>query len=167
VTLAELNALATDTAARDLLRCCGSTAWASRMADARPFESADALFVTADCVWRALEEPDWREAFAAHPQIGASGASSASGAWPSAEQAGVVGASSSLIDRLAAKNREYEARFGYIFIVCATGKTAEEMLALLEQRLTNDSAVEIRIAADEQRRITRLRLQKLLAEASA
>jgi OHCU decarboxylase len=164
VTLEELNALPSDIAARELRRCCGSSAWASRMAAARPFESADALLVTADVVWRALGESDWREAFAAHPKIGASGAS---GAWSAQEQAGTAGAVPAVLERLATKNREYDARFGYIFIVCATGKTAEEMLALLERRLPHDPAVEIGIAADEQRKITRLRLQKLLAEAPA
>jgi OHCU decarboxylase len=163
MTLNELNTWRADSAARELLRCCGSPVWAARMAAARPFDSAHAMLVTADVVWSALREEDWREAFAAHPQIGASGDSS----WSAQEQAGVAGTTASVLERLAAKNREYKARFGYIFIVYASGKTAAEMLALLEERLPNDAATEIRVAEEEQRKITRLRLEKLLAEPAA
>jgi OHCU decarboxylase len=184
VRLEVLNNLETDAAIHDLLRCCGSTRWAQRVAAARPFSSVEQLVTTADTVWSSLDRSDWFEAFAAHPRIGerqagprgTGGAGSADGAagaepggsesrgWSAQEQAGTRVANVEQRERLAAQNREYEARFGHIFIVCAEGKSAGEMLALLERRLTNDPAQELRVAADEQRKITRLRLAKLLAE---
>ncbi|HZT77717.1 MAG TPA: 2-oxo-4-hydroxy-4-carboxy-5-ureidoimidazoline decarboxylase [Vicinamibacterales bacterium] len=180
MTIERLNALGAADAERELRQCCGSRAWAARMAAARPFASADAMAVTANVIWAALDESDWREAFAAHPRIGGD-ARLKSGApaepereheplgerWAAQEQSGAAAAAPPLLDRLAAKNREYEARFGYIFIVCATGKSADEMLSLLERRLTHDPRDEIRVAADEQRKITQLRLQKLIAEPDA
>ena len=133
------------------------------MAAARPFASADAMDTAADTIWRALDRADWLEAFAAHPRIGAgrSGGAGQAG-WSDQEQAGVAGAEARMKQRLADANRDYEARFGYIFIVCATGRTAAEMLALLEGRLRHDAGDELRVAAEEQRRITQLRLRKLL-----
>jgi OHCU decarboxylase len=165
MTLADLNALDDDAAVRAFLRCCGSSRWAHRMAEARPFADADTMAATADAMWRAVAQPDWLEAFAAHPQIGSnrSGRSDAS-AWSDDEQAGVAAAAAQTRRRLAEANRDYQARFGYIFIVCATGKTADEMLALLEGRLRHDAVDELRLAAEEQRKITRLRLIKLLEE---
>jgi 2-oxo-4-hydroxy-4-carboxy--5-ureidoimidazoline (OHCU) decarboxylase len=133
MTIDALNHLEREAAEAEFTRCCGSTAWARSMAAARPFASLDALVRAGDVIWRALAPGDWLEAFAAHPKIG--------------EQAG---------------NEDYQSRFGYIFIVCATGKTAAEMLAALEDRLTNDPAVELRVAAEEQRKITGLRLAKLM-----
>jgi OHCU decarboxylase len=153
--LDELNALSAAEAERELLRCCGSARWTRMMAAARPFASSDAMAVTADVIWAALGADDWREAFAAHPRIGAA----AAGPWASAEQAGVGDGSR---ERFAQANRDYEARFGHIFIVCATGKSGDEMLALLERRMRNNPAEELREAADQQRAITRLRLTKLL-----
>jgi len=158
MTLEELNTLDVDAAARDLLRCCGSTRWAARMAAARPFRDLDDLLDRADAAWRALDPGDWLEAFAAHPRIG----QRTSSAWASQEQAGAAQASADVRERLAAANRDYEARFGYIFIVCATGQSADAMLAALEDRLTHDPQRELRIAADEQGKITRLRLAKLV-----
>ena len=131
------------------------------MAAARPFAGVEAMAETADAVWRSLDRADWLEAFAAHPKIGA-GTAGAPG-WSDDEQAGVAGAAEQTRRRLAEANRDYEARFGYIFIVCATGRTAGEMLALLEARLRHDAGEELRIAAEEQRQITRLRLRKLIA----
>jgi OHCU decarboxylase len=142
------------------------------MAAARPFADAGAMSAAADAIWRALGRADWLEAFAAHPKIGAGrsggsdrpggpGGSRGSG-WSDEEQAGVADAGDETRRRLAQANREYEARFGYIFIVCATGRTAVEMLALLEGRLRHDAGEELRVAAEEQRRITQLRLRKLL-----
>ena len=143
------------------------------MTAARPFDSADAILETGDRVWRSLDRADWLEAFAAHPRIGDSGAGEAGraggaahGDWSAGEQAGVATATSTIRQRLAAANREYEARFGYIFIVCATGKSADEMLAMLEQRLENAPDAELRIAAEEQRKITQLRLSRLLNDRS-
>lgn len=156
--LDELNALDEASAARALLACCGSTGWAREMAASRPFDGPETMAHTSDRVWASLARSDWLEAFAAHPKIGARTAS----AWASAEQAGSAGASEEVRQRLAAGNRAYEARFGYIFIVCATGRSAGDMLAILERRLTNDPDEELRIAAEEQCKITRLRLAKLL-----
>jgi OHCU decarboxylase len=162
---------------RELLRCCGSTRWALRMATSRPFSSASQMAETADAIWSALDPADWLEAFAAHPRIGErkpepSGGSEQSGergtsgrtGWSGQEQAGTRSASDDERKQLIAANREYEARFGYKFIVCATGKSAGEMLAVLQGRLKNDPAQELREAAEEQRKITRLRLSKLLNE---
>jgi OHCU decarboxylase len=166
--LADLNALDEGAAADAFLRCCGSSRWAHRMAAARPFASAGAMDTTADTIWRSLERTDWLEAFAAHPRIGAGGAGRAgredTKVWSQQEQASVAGAEARTKRRLADANRDYEARFGYIFIVCATGKSADEMLALLAVRLRHDADDELRIAAEEQRKITRLRLRKLLEE---
>jgi OHCU decarboxylase len=172
VRLEDLNALDEKAAARQFLRCCGSSRWAQLMAAARPFASGEAMAHVANATWAALGREDWLEAFAAHPRIGddASGGSGRSGAaggeeterWSAQEQAGVADAAEATRHKLAEANREYQARFGYIFIVCATGRTAGEMLDILERRLRNDVVEEIEIAAEEQRKITRLRLAKLL-----
>lgn len=132
------------------------------MLAARPFVSRDDLMDRSDRIWRSLQPTDWLEAFAAHPRIGSRAASG----WAAGEQAGARGADESVLTRLAARNREYEARFGHIFIVCASGKSADEMLALLEARLDNEPDAELSIAAEEQRKITRLRLDKLLTESA-
>jgi 2-oxo-4-hydroxy-4-carboxy-5-ureidoimidazoline decarboxylase len=168
--LDDLNALDADAAARTLLRCCGSARWAAQMAAARPFASAGVMGVVADVVWSALDAADWLEAFAAHPRIGAGTGGSAKASaerqasddWSAEEQSRVGDAAQDVRDRLARRNHEYEARFGYIFIVCATGRSAGEMLGTLEARLPNDPDTELRIAANEQRKITRLRLEKLV-----
>jgi 2-oxo-4-hydroxy-4-carboxy-5-ureidoimidazoline decarboxylase len=160
-----LNNMPPDTARAALLRCCGSRRWADAMTACRPFASPDKAYQAADKVWSGLDRTDWLEAFAAHPRIGdldslrkkfATTADLASG-----EQAGVTGAGEDVIRALADGNSEYEAKFGHIFIVCATGKTAAEMLAILRERLPNDPDTELRIAAAEQAKITRLRLEKL------
>jgi allantoinase len=167
VGLDRLNTLHPDQARAELLRCCGSRRWAERLANLRPFASEEALFKTADEVWRGLDRADRLEAFAAHPRIGdldhlrARFASTAS--WAGGEQAGVAGASDRVLQELAEGNRDYEARFGYIFIVCASGKTADEVLGLLRGRLGNDPDSELAIASDEQAKITRIRLRKLLS----
>jgi len=148
------------------------------MSAARPFADATAMAEAADRIGSALEAADWLEAFAAHPKIGAGRAGGAGEAgragragraeraggedWSEQEQAGVALAADATLRRLADANRDYEARFGYIFIVCATGKSAAEMLALLEHRLRHDAGDELAIAAEEQRKITRIRLMKLL-----
>jgi hydroxyisourate hydrolase len=143
------------------------------MAAARPFASLESMTAAADSIWSSLDQADRLEAFAAHPKIGAGGARTAGEAgkageaggetdWSAAEQAGTASASADVLARLAEANREYEARFGYIFIVCATGKSADDMLDLVQRRLDNDPLIESRIAADEQRKITRLRIGKLL-----
>lgn len=170
--LQDLNALDDDAAARELLRCCGSSRWARAMAAARPFAGAEVMSTAADTIWSSLDRADWLEAFAAHPKIGETSGSGAPGGsggagrsgWAQQEQAGVAGAAEQTRRRLADANRDYEARFGYMFIVCAAGKTAQEMLALLGRRLRHDADEELRIAAEEQRKITQLRLRKLLEQ---
>ncbi|HSE63762.1 MAG TPA: 2-oxo-4-hydroxy-4-carboxy-5-ureidoimidazoline decarboxylase [Thermoanaerobaculia bacterium] len=156
--LDRLNALPREHAETQLLECCGSRQWARRLAAERPFASADDLADAADRIWRSLPADDWLEAFAAHPRIG----QSSSNARARREQAGTKSASPETLASLADVNREYEERFGHIFIVCATGKSAAEMLALAESRLHNDPQTELAIAAEEQRKIMRLRLAKLL-----
>ena len=171
--LDDLNRLDDGAAVRQLLQCCGSSRWAARMAASRPFGDLAAMVQAADRVFATLERADWLEAFGAHPAIGASGAGEAGKAgggagasqvegWASHEQQLVADATDATRRRLADLNRAYEVRFGYIFIVCATGKTGAEMLAVLERRLDNDPESELQIAANEQQKITHLRLQKLV-----
>lgn len=159
------NAIPTDDARAAMLRCCGSRRWADAMLVRRPFASADELFAAADAVWAALDRDDWLEAFAAHPRIGDINSLkqkfAATAAWSEGEQAGVAGADDAILHDLAAGNAQYEERFGHTFIVCATGKTAAEMLVLLRSRLANDAATELRVAAAEQAKIMHLRLEKL------
>ena len=162
MTLAEINALDPTQAEAGFLRCCGSRRWARAMAEARPFDSLVGMIGAGDERWLALAPDDWLEAFAAHPQIGEQKALST---WSSEEQAGAASAAAGERARLASLNAAYRARFGYIFIVCATGRSAAEMLTMLEQRLSNDPAIELRIAAEEQRRITGLRLARLMGDA--
>lgn len=163
-SLARLNALPARDAEEELLACCGSRGWARRMVASRPFRSDVEMAEEADRAWRDLSETDWLEAFAAHPRIGAAveNSSSRSRAWSQQEQAAASGTSPETLANLADANRDYEDRFGHVFIVCASGKNAAEMLRLLESRLGNDPRTELGIAAEEQRKITRLRLQKLL-----
>jgi OHCU decarboxylase len=164
--LARLNALDAETAEREMLKCCGAHAWAREMAARRPFEDTEELMLTADQVWWALGTRDWHEAFASHPKIGERKAAQAQSeqaqTWSEQEQAGARNAEQATLVELAEANRVYEEKFGHIFIVCATGKTAAQMLTLLRARLPNDPGIELRNAADEQRKITRLRLEKLL-----
>lgn len=163
--LTEFNRLDEGSAVRELLRCCGSTRWARAVAAARPFASLDAVCLAADHEWRGAAPDDILEAFRAHPKIGDTRRAGAAGQapdWSAAEQAGAHGASDEVRARLAAGNRAYESRFGYIFIICAAGKSAAEMLASLEMRLHHDPAEELLVAAEEQRQITRLRLAKLV-----
>ena len=150
--------------ARTLLRtCCGSTRWVDRMVVRRPFGDQASLLASAREEWDALDPEDWREAFAHHPKIGDRDSLTrrfaATRHLSAREQKGVEAAGEDVLGALAEANRVYEERFGYIFIVCATGRTAEEMLALLRARLGNDPATEIRVAAAEQAAITALRLE--------
>jgi OHCU decarboxylase len=166
--LQQLNELAPEQAEAEFLKCCGSQAWAKALSDARPFGDADALYRKADSTWWSLGDEDWLEAFRAHPKIGEQKAAAAQSEqarnWSAREQSGVQDAAAETKAALAAGNQEYEERFGFIFIVCATGKSSEEMLAILNERLQNDSGTELRLAAEEQRKITRLRLEKLLTQ---
>ena len=166
MTLNQLNQLTAEEAKSELLKCCGSTRWAHEMTRARPFASAEELYEKADEICASLDEHDWLEAFRAHPKIGerkaATDQSQQAQSWSAQEQAGVAQALSETRELLAELNHQYEARFGFIFIVCATGKSPEEMLAILQARIGNDRSRELVIAAEEQRKITRLRLEKLL-----
>ena len=164
--LNELNQAAQETAKARFLDCCGSQNWAQKMTEARPFADAPELIKQAEQIWLNLEAQDWLEAFASHPKIGARKAApkqqAQSAEWSHGEQSGTHAADDSVMDALANANRLYEEKFGYIFIVCATGKSAEEMLHLCRQRLADDEDSELRIAADEQKKITEIRLKKLL-----
>lgn len=164
MTLAEFNALPPARAESALMDCCGCTRWAAGVASRRPFASADALYQTAESIWRSLDRADWLEAFRHHPQIGdkPAGGSESSRRWAEGEQAGARAAADDVKARLLQANRAYYEKFGYIYIICATGKTAEEMLAILNQRLQNGVADELPIAAEQQRLITHIRLEKLL-----
>jgi len=164
MTLAEFNALPQTRAELALLDCCGSARWAASVASQRPFQDAAALYKAADSAWWKLTREDWLEAFSHHPRIGEqpSGGSEPSRRWATGEQAGARAATEDVKARLARANRAYFEKFGFIYIVCATGKTAEGMLAILNQRLQNDQAGELSIAAEQQRLITRIRLEKLL-----
>lgn len=163
-----LNALTPVEAANELLKCCGSKRWAKRMVSDMPFYNLHQLFSRADSVWWSLGEKDWLEAFSSHPKIGEKEAahvqSPEAARWSEQEQAATQAATQEMLVELRALNHAYEERFGFIFIVCATGKTTEEMLALIKERLLNDYKTELRIAAEEQRRITHLRLRKLLEQ---
>jgi 2-oxo-4-hydroxy-4-carboxy-5-ureidoimidazoline decarboxylase len=164
--LVHLNLFSPDEALQAFLKCCGSGNWAQRMVDERPFANVEELLGKADSIWWSLESSDWFAAFRGHPKIGerkaAEQVAAQSRAWSDAEQSGIRDAAEGTAQALAEGNREYEQRFGYIFIVCATGKTATEMLGILRERLSNDPDLELRVAAEEQRKITRLRLKKLL-----
>jgi 2-oxo-4-hydroxy-4-carboxy-5-ureidoimidazoline decarboxylase len=139
-------------------QCCGSSRWAERMVAARPFGSRGDLLDAARDEWFSLTPDDWREAFSHHPKIGERSKVATTREMSEREQAGVASAEADVLAQLADANRRYEEKFGYIFIVCATGKSAEEMLALLRVRLHNDTQAEIRVAAAEQAKITELRL---------
>ena len=145
--------------------CCGSGRWARLMVLARPFASESELISSADAVWRDLRDADWLEAFSAHPKIGEKKQAQPerSADWSAGEQAGMDSADESVRQNLADANRAYYDKFGFIFIVCATGKSAEEMLELCQRRLGNDRETEIRVAAVEQQKITEIRLRKLLS----
>jgi 2-oxo-4-hydroxy-4-carboxy-5-ureidoimidazoline decarboxylase len=168
--LARLNALSADEARAALRRCCGSSRWADAMTAGRPYADAQALFSAAERTLSALGREDWLDAFAHHPRIGDRAALAArfagTRAWSASEQGGVATAGADVLDALAEGNRAYEERFGHVFLVCATGKSADEMLALLRERLSNAPEVELVVAAAEQAKITRLRLEKLLQEVS-
>jgi 2-oxo-4-hydroxy-4-carboxy-5-ureidoimidazoline decarboxylase len=166
MTLHDLNTLPKPQLRQELMKCCGSVAWVEKIITFFPIEDLVELLEDAEEQWFKCSPEDWKEAFSHHPKIGdldslkKKFASTAN--WAMGEQSGTSTASEETIQALAKGNTEYEAKFGYIFIVCATGKSAAEMLANLQSRLTNDPKEEIEIAADEQNKITRLRLEKLL-----
>jgi 2-oxo-4-hydroxy-4-carboxy-5-ureidoimidazoline decarboxylase len=166
MTLEKLNALSARDAVTLFRQACGSVRWAEEMAGRRPYADREGLAGTAESVWRALPAEEWKAAFAHHPKIGdikdlrrrfPTTARLAEG-----EQAGMALTTEKVLKAFAEGNNLYEAKFGYIFIVCATGKTAEEMLSLLNARLSNVPAEEILLAAAEQSKITKLRLAALI-----
>ncbi|MEO6445185.1 MAG: 2-oxo-4-hydroxy-4-carboxy-5-ureidoimidazoline decarboxylase [Gemmatimonadaceae bacterium] len=165
-TLAELNAASEEEASALLTACNGSSAWVREMVARRPFASRHTLMTAADEAWGDATEDDWREAFTHHPRIGEAKAEAAVSSdaqrWSGDEQTSSVEAAHQVRVEIAAAQRTYEQRFGYIFIICATGRSAGEILAAAEARLPNDPAVELRVAAEEQRKITASRLAKLL-----
>jgi allantoicase len=164
--LAWLNSLTPEEAAKELRQCCGSRRWAEQISNDRPYSTLESLITHADRLWWSLTPDDWLEAFRSHPKIGEKKASdkvsAQSSQWSGQEQAGVSSASQDTVDSLESLNRAYEQKFGFIFIICATGKTSEEMLEALQDRLQHDSDTELRLAATEQAKITELRLKKLL-----
>jgi len=170
MSLEYLNELSAAEAANEFIKCCGSKRWADAMTRRRPYPNLEDLTLTANKIWWSLERSDWLEAFRSHPQIGeklgekkaGQSVSQQAQKWSGQEQSAVQTASQETLDSLADLNQQYEAQFGFIFIVCATGKSADEILALLRTRLQNDIRTELPIAAAEQAKITEIRLKKLI-----
>ena len=165
--LTRWNRLPRKEAENEILPCCGSNVWAAQVAIRRPLANEAALLALSDEIWCRLSETDWLQAFRSHPRIGESvtqASTDKSAAWPAQEQQKVADASDAVKIALAEGNREYERRFQHIFIVCATGKTAPEILAILRRRLRNDAVTELREAAEQQRLITQIRLKKWLGQ---
>jgi 2-oxo-4-hydroxy-4-carboxy-5-ureidoimidazoline decarboxylase len=164
--LARWNLLSAEEAAEEILACCGSAAWARAVAARRPLDDETSLVAASDDTWWSLGTSDWMEAFSKHPRIGERRApqvaSAQSAAWSAQEQQNVADAGDSMRVALAEANREYERRFDRVFIVCATGKSAPEILEILRRRLRNDDFTELREAAEEQRKITNIRLKNWL-----
>jgi 2-oxo-4-hydroxy-4-carboxy-5-ureidoimidazoline decarboxylase len=165
MTLKDLNELDYDQRRQVLFNCCGSTMWSQKLAHKSPFNSIQQLKHQSDLLWKECTQKDFLEAFSHHPKIGDRASLEkkfpGTAAWASGEQAAVNVASQDILSDLKLANEVYENRFGYIFIVCATGKSAKEMLELLNQRLSNSSEQEIKIAAEEQNKITHIRIDKL------
>lgn len=167
MTIDALNRLTEADAAAAFTQCCAAQRWVERMVIDRPFESLAEMLEISDRIWEECDVDDYLEAFEGHPRIGdveslAKKYANTKG-WAGGEQKGVEGADRAVLERLAKGNADYEAKFGHIFIVCATGRSAAEMLALLEARMPNDPKTEVMVAAEEQNKITRIRLKKLLA----
>lgn len=166
--LVRWNLLPAQGAIREILACCGSDAWAQQLVARRPIPDESSLVAASDEIWGRLSTEDWLQAFSKHPRIGErkspAEAPSTSAIWSAQEQQRFAAASESIQAALAQGNVEYEQRFGRVFIVCATGKSAAEMLDLLSLRLRNDDATELHEAAEEQRKITNIRLKKWLSQ---
>lgn len=161
------NAAEADAALDTMIACCAARRWCAAMVALRPVDSVAELSEAADRIWGTMEEPDWLQAFAAHPRIGdrkPAHATRKSAAWSTEEQSSTNAAAEKVLAELAEGNARYEERFGFTYIVCATGKSAEEMLAILNRRLSSDRASELREAAEQQRQITQIRLGKWLIE---
>lgn len=167
MTLDQLNRLSESDATAAFTQCCAAQRWVERMVIDRPFESLAEILEISDRIWEECDVDDYLEAFEGHPRIGdvesLAKKYANTKAWAGGEQKGVEGADREVLERLAKGNADYEEKFGHIFIVCATGKSAAEMVALLEARMSNDPKTEVMVAAEEQNKITRIRLKKLLA----
>ena len=167
MTLEELNTLDPGEAAVAFTKCCGSSKWINEMVEARPFSDRDAITKFAEKAWFYCFEEDWLEAFRHHPKIGdvksLNEKFSSTKEWAGEEQKRVAEADQQTIEKLADLNTNYEEKFGFIFIVCANGLSAQEMLGMLEDRMNNDYQHELMIAMGEQHKITLLRLEKLLS----
>lgn len=168
MTLHQLNTLPKQQLREELAKCCGSPAWVNKMLPFFPADDLVELLEDAEQQWFLCSEGDWKQAFAQHPRIGdvqsLKNKFASTAQWAAGEQGGINAASQQTIEALAEANKKYEEKFGYIFIVYATGKSAEEMLAILQNRLQNNAEVEIEVAADEQNKITNLRIEKLLED---
>ena len=163
MTLSDFNNLDKDIAAKELFSCCGSQKWISLLIKKFPFGSVESLVESATTIWYdECDKKDWLESFTHHPRIGDK--KSLTEKFAGKEQAGVASAPEEIIDALAEANQEYENRFGFIFIVCATGRSAGEMLRLLNDRLKNDQGSELNIAMNEQHKITLIRFKKLFED---
>ena len=163
--LTHWNQLPEKDATDEILPCCGSKAWARQMSAARPLTDEESLLVACDAAWSQLSEPDWMEAFDSHPRIGERAAPLStvpSAQWSAQEQRGLAGADAAVKVALAEGNRQYEQQFNRTFIVCATGKSAAEILQILLWRLQNDEATELREAVEQLCQITHIRLKKWL-----
>ncbi|MDQ6879307.1 MAG: 2-oxo-4-hydroxy-4-carboxy-5-ureidoimidazoline decarboxylase [Candidatus Dormibacteraeota bacterium] len=158
--LAWFNALSREAAGMQLLACCGSRTWASSVAAARPYADIKALLDAADAVWNELTPSDWLEAFAAHPRLGEGGGHSPDSS--RREQSRIMDAGGETLAALVEESRSYEDRFGHVFLISAAGRTAEDVLSALRKRMENEPAAELDLAAEEQRKITRLRLKRML-----
>ena len=165
MTIAEFDHLPTENKKAFLLQCCGSPVWVDKMITVFPVEDLVELLEAAEEKWDECNEEEWREAFDHHPKIGDINSLKEKFAntaqWAAGEQSGVNSAAENVMHELAKANEEYEKKFGTIFIVCATGKSAEQMLGILQERLNNSKQEEIIIAAVEQNKITKIRLEKL------
>lgn len=169
LSVRDLDSMDALAASQYLRRCCGADRWVEEVLRRRPFGDLDGLLRSADAAADPMVKEDWLQAFSHHPRIGdlddLRRRFATTATWSEGEQVAVTLADETVLKDLAAANDTYEERFGYIFIVCASGKSAAEMLVLLQERLGNSPDEEWRIAAQEQRQITRLRLQKLVSTA--
>jgi OHCU decarboxylase len=159
LALAQFNSLSGEEAEAQLYTCFAHHRWAARVAAGRPYADWNELMAAAEAAWSELRRPDWLEAFAAHPRIGQRGGHSP--ATSQREQSQVMRAAGETLAALASENRRYEDRFGHVFLIAASGRSAEEILQSLRQRMANDPGTELGVAAAEQRKITNLRLEKL------
>jgi 2-oxo-4-hydroxy-4-carboxy-5-ureidoimidazoline decarboxylase len=165
--LLEWNSADAEDALSAMMACCGARRWAAGMVALRPLNTIFELSEEADRLWGTMAEPDWLEAFTCHPRIGerkAAHATAQSAAWSRQEQSSVSSAREQVLAELTDGNALYEQRFGFTYIVCATGKSADEMLSILRQRLENDRSAELREAAEQQRQIMQIRLGKWLMQ---